>query len=67
MNSFNINMKSSFEFNKSSILNVHYNFVNSLISNDPGSLNKDQVARIDDLLEFKTLNISLVKKFCNID
>ena len=43
MNTFNINMKSSFELNKSSTLNVHYNFVNSPISNDPGSLNKDQV------------------------
>ena len=42
MSSFNLNMKSLFELNQNSQLSVHYNFVNSPISNDPGSLNKEQ-------------------------
>ena len=42
MNSFNINMKSLFELNQNSTLSMHYNYVNSPLSNDPGSLNKEQ-------------------------
>ena len=42
MNSFNINMKSLFELNQNSILSMHYNYVDSPLSNDPGSLNKEQ-------------------------
>ena len=42
MSSFNLNMKSLFELNQNSQLSVHYNFVNSPISNDPGSLNREQ-------------------------
>ena len=43
MNSFNINMKSLFELNQNSTLSMHYNYVDSPLSNDPGSLNKEQV------------------------
>jgi iron complex outermembrane receptor protein len=42
MNSFNINMKSLFELNQNSTLSMHYNYVDSPLSNDPGSLNKEQ-------------------------
>ena len=42
MNSFNINMKSLFELNQNSTLSIHYNYVDSPLSNDPGSLNKEQ-------------------------
>ena len=42
MNSFNINMKSLFELNQNSVLSMHYNYVDSPLSNDPGSLNKEQ-------------------------
>ena len=42
MNSININMKSLFELNQNSTLSMHYNYVDSPLSNDPGSLNKEQ-------------------------
>ena len=42
MNSFNINLKSLFELNQNSTLSIHYNYVDSPLSNDPGSLNKEQ-------------------------
>ncbi len=42
MNSFNINMKSLFELNQNSTLSIHYNYLDSPLSNDPGSLNKEQ-------------------------